>query len=378
MTAAKAKKMRLQTMHSAKEDVINTTLFWLALPTFLAVLSSASRAQSTGWATIYSVQAGLWLVATIVYLFRGKIPTSLKALIIAVLSYIVVVSGYVAHGNTSASGPFIVLGAVILTVTGGFLQGGTYVGLVILSLAVAAFNWLTKSPVGGTNTATAWSYDIFLYAIVSMIGAYTAAWSFKRLGRLGQNLGRELKRAEKIRSEMAARLTRQQHVGSETDELKTPQHILPCWAGVRRKLQQELPDEFHGVGLFLKIANADRLRQVHGNDVLNHLLYTWSQRIGAEGYAVDKCGEAAPGAMIILLEDISPNFVEKTAEDIQQHLNGKAVLGENIENLETVIVYFTDIRSSFFEAETVEGLQNRADQAMLNGEKIVSAEALNY
>ena len=94
------------------------------------------RARETGWETAHTVQAVLWAAATLLYLMRQQFESGFKSLAIAVMCFIVVVSGYLAHGNTSASGAFILLGTVILAANGGLLRGMIFIALMTASMSI--------------------------------------------------------------------------------------------------------------------------------------------------------------------------------------------------------------------------------------------------
>jgi len=217
-----------ESIQKTKDDVVNTTLFWLAAPTFLALISSALRARETGWETAHTVQAVLWAAATLLYLMRQQFESGFKSLAIAVMCFIVVVSGYLAHGNTSASGAFILLGTVILAANGGLLRGMIFIALMTASMSGIAIYWIVNMPATETNTLIAWSSDIFLYSSVSLIVASSISWSFTHLGRLSSRLMRELSKAVEMRQEMAARSFRAEELQRRNDGVEKSAQVLPC------------------------------------------------------------------------------------------------------------------------------------------------------
>jgi hypothetical protein len=309
-----------ESIQKTKDDVVNTTLFWLAAPTFLALISSALRARETGWETAHSVQAVLWAAATLLYLSRQQFKSGFKSIAIAVMCFIVVTSGYLAHGNTSASGAFILLGTVILAANGGLLRGVIFIALMTASMSGIAIYWIVNMPAVGTNTLIAWSSDIFLYSSVSLIVASSVSWSFAHLGRLSSRLMRELSKAVEMRQEMAARAYRAEELQLRDQGVENSAQVLPCWSGLKRQVWPEISANRNITGFYIHVHEADRLVRSYGSETVSHLLYGMSEKISMQGYHTEYCAEASQGAILLLLPDVHPKFARDTAQELERML----------------------------------------------------------
>ena len=107
-----------------------------------AVVISLYRIQHTGWQNSLITHIIAAIVMLLLFIYRRKMPTKIKALIILSFVFILMVTGYLNYGLSGNSSGYFILLPVLSTLFFGIISGLASLAISVISISIICFTVL--------------------------------------------------------------------------------------------------------------------------------------------------------------------------------------------------------------------------------------------
>lgn len=138
MEPSPKKYRRPETLESIKNRLIDVVLLALVFLGFPAIVASLLRIRDVGWLNSMILHVAAWVGVLTVYLFRTKLPRSVKGGIILAIIFIVGTGSFPTLGNAGSGIFFYLVAVVIATIVFG-VRVGALTLLTCLAVLVGFF-----------------------------------------------------------------------------------------------------------------------------------------------------------------------------------------------------------------------------------------------
>lgn len=167
--------IRVTTAIEVREYLVETTLKIFAILSFFAVLLLTGRTAIIGYTASYLVQAPTCLVIIFTYLFRAKLKTKTKSLIISIGLVFILASGIFSFGILSSTKYLLILVPVFSSMLLGFKKAvqvfisilSIYLGFGLLHI-LGVLN-LPKSADLLVRSPSTWILDVFVLTASGLV-----------------------------------------------------------------------------------------------------------------------------------------------------------------------------------------------------------------